>query len=130
MVSEGLRPKDISKRFGLSPSQVSIIINSPLFQAELARLEGEAEIQAVDVAKELRMLQPRALEILAEDLYNPNGDRKHKSHMALEVLDRTGYGKTTAPQEHRHLHLHAHQEVEKMDTREIYKEVIEMVEEG
>lgn len=96
LVAQGLRPGDIAERFGMLPSTVSIIINSPLFRAEVSRLEEQLELSALDAARELQELVPRAVEIIAQDLYASAGagiSRKEQRSTAFEILDRTGYAK-------------------------------------
>ena len=126
MATSGLTPMQLATAFGFSPGQITRIINSPLFMAELARIEGAVEVKAVDVSMELKMLQPRAMEIVAEDMFAPGTDRKLRNQTAFEVLDRTGFGKKQEPQ--RHLHLHAHQEadVREMPKEDLYREVLDL----
>lgn len=128
MVQQGLTPTQLATAFGFSPAQISIITNSPLFQVELRRLEDMADLGMVDVGAELKALQPRALEVLSEDLHKPGIDPKIRNNTALEILDRTGFGKKDGVQRHLHLHGHLHkQEVEKMDKKELYNEVLDLV---
>src|SRR4030067_999257 len=89
MIAGGFKPGELATIYNLSPCQVSVIIHSPLFQAELTRLEAAAENSVLHTRKELEMLQPRALEVLAEDLFCP--DRKLRNYTAMKVLDKTGF---------------------------------------
>jgi len=91
-VAYGLRTKELAKRFGMLEPQVSIIVNSPLYQAELARLENFADEMAVDVGGELNQLAGRAVEIIAEDLHSKEKSAQ-RTKSAFAVLDRTGYHK-------------------------------------
>lgn len=127
-VQQGLTPTQLGAAFGFSPSQISIITNSPLFQVEVARLESMSDLGMLDIGMELKSLQPRALEVLAEDLHRPGVDAKLRNNTALEILDRTGYGKKEDVQRHLHLHGHLHkQEVAEMDKKELYNEVLDLV---
>lgn len=115
------RPGDLAKLFDLSPTQVSVITNSPLFVAERERLEALAEYEAVDVRTELQMRQGRAISVLDEAL--GCGDIKIMKDVALEILDRTGYTKKAEPQVNLHLHKHEHRDVKEMADEELEKEV-------
>ena len=129
MVQGGLRNKDLCAMYGFTPGQISAIINSPLFKVEMARMEALAEDTTVSVTRELKALQPRSMEVIAEDLHSE--DRKLRSNTAFEVLDRTGHTKTAEPvkHEHQHLHAHAHKDLKSMDKRELYEEVMELIDE-
>lgn len=121
------RPGDLAKIFGLSPTQVSIIINSPLYIAERERLEALAEYEAIDVRTELQMRQGRAIGVLDEAL--DCGDIKIMKDVALEILDRTGYGKKAEPQVNLHLHKHEHRDVTELGDEELEREVFGLLEE-
>jgi len=130
LVGGGLQPGELGVMFGFSPSQVSVIINSPLFKAEVARIEALAEYNVVDARAELDMLKGRSIEVLAEDLHSKDDRLRHAS--AIDVLDRTGHPKGAPMQKHKHVHGHLHAELEKvgkMDQRELYETVMGLVEE-
>lgn len=127
MVAAGGRPGEIAESFGYSPCQISIIIGSPLFQAEVARLEAQADASAVNVRQDLQLMSGRAIEVLDEALETPVKDwqdRAKRIDAAFGVLDRAGYGKKDQPQEHKHLHLHA--EVKQMSDEELLKDVLDL----
>lgn len=95
-VTGGRRPGELGKIFGLTPSHVSRLLASPLIIAEMNRLEALAELELVDMQTELKLRQGRALEVVDETLKaETEGDLplKRQEDMALEILDRTGYGK-------------------------------------
>ena len=124
MVAGGSRPGELAKVFGMSPSQITVITNSPLFIAERERLESLAEYQATDVRQELEMRQGMAVEIIDECLLN--GDINMKKSVAFEVLDRTGFGKKAEVQTHQHLHLH--KEIKEMSVEDLAKEALDAIE--
>ena len=70
LVYGGLRNKDLCVMYGFTPGQISAILNSPLFKAEVARIEACAEETAVSVSRDLKLMQPRATEVIAEDLFS------------------------------------------------------------
>jgi len=129
LVVSGLRPGEIAEITGYSPGQISRIMQSPLFQAEVNRLEAQADHVAVDVHRDLKALAERAVEVLSENL-DPevSVERELRTKTAFDVLDRTGFGKKGSPSLHLHAHAHA-KEVEKMSREELYKDVLDIVEE-
>lgn len=87
-MASGATCTDLAKRFGVSPAWVSQIVNSALFQAELSRLESSIEDAVVE--SELRQLQPRAVEVIAEELFTDVPSAR-RTKTAFDLLDRTGY---------------------------------------
>jgi hypothetical protein len=91
IVAGGLRNHQIAKTYGMSESQISIIVNSPLFQAECARLEEMIEDETVGAKQRLLALAPQATKVLAENLYDDSVDmevRRLKTKSAIDILDR------------------------------------------
>ena len=129
VATQGARNKDLCAIFGFTPGQISAIMNSPLFKVEVARLEALTEESEVNVRRDLVALQGRAVEVIAEDLFSE--ERKLRSNTAFEILDRTGHGKNAPVQkhEHKHLHAHAHKNIDDMDKREVYEEVMNLISE-
>ena len=68
IVAGGLQNKDIAKLYGMTESQISIIVNSPLFQAELARLEALADNAVIQVKTRMAQMIPKATEVLEQTL--------------------------------------------------------------
>lgn len=87
-LASGLRPSEVAVRFGISSSWLSQLLRTPLVQAEIERLELQAEDKLIDA--ELRSLQPRAMEVIAEELYS-QVPTKTRVDTAFKLLDRTGY---------------------------------------
>jgi hypothetical protein len=87
----GQRPSEIAKDLGWSVSRLSIIINSPLFKMEIARLEQIRDTGVADVGKTLKELSPIALETVERIMYQSKSERL-KLEAAETVLDRAGYG--------------------------------------
>ena len=132
MFLEGMRPSEVATATGMTEGQITRILHSPLFEAELARLEGQAEIEAVSVGNELKRMATRAIEILDENLQAEDKDsvsRELKTKTAFDVLDRSGHSKRIDPQRHLHLHAHAHQKVGEMEQVELYEAVEDMLQE-
>ena len=127
----GFRPNEIALKYGFSAPQITRISQSPLFQAEVNRLEAQAENRAVDVHEDLKHMSVRAAEILDENLQMSDEfiKRSLKTKTAFDVLDRAGYAKQETPQKHLHLHAHEVKQVNEMGKDELYDEIIDLVEE-
>lgn len=91
---------DIAHALGMTDSWISIVIASPVFQAELSKLRELANQNAADVAGRMTRLAPDAMTVLEEALRNR--DKKNdlsmmqKVSVAKDVLDRAGHGKPQA----------------------------------
>lgn len=98
VVAAGMRPGEISAAFGYTPATVSKILASPLFQAEVARIEAGAEAEITSVVRDLHLMSSRAAEVLDEaldaDVSNWQ-ERARRTEVAFGVLDRAGYGRTS-----------------------------------
>ena len=128
MIVAGARPGEIAESFGYTPGMVSKIIQSPLFEAELRRLENEAEAAAIDIHEDLQQMSLRASEILDRELQGDPGSLKEREAqvtVAFGVLDRAGFTKRDQPV--MHLHKHEHLEVKGMSNEELLKNVIDLV---
>jgi hypothetical protein len=120
----GKRPGELCEIFGMSPAQISVIVSTPLYQAEIARLESMAEIDAVDMRSELELRQGLALEAIDIAITNRSEPFKAAS-VGFEILDRTGFPKGVPVQ--KHLHAHLHKEVKGMSEEELMSDVMDMV---
>lgn len=129
MFLEGMQPSEVALVTGFSPGQITRILHSPLFEAELARLEGQAEVELISVGNELKRMAVRAIEVLDENLQAENVSRELKTKTAFDVLDRSGHIKKVDPQRHLHLHAHAHKKVQEMEQVELYDAVEDMLNE-
>lgn len=132
MFVEGMQPGEVAEATGFTPGQITRILHSPLFEAELARLESQAEGESMSVVADLKRMSARAVEILDENLHSEDDNlvsRQLKTKTAFDILDRTGHGKRTDPQKHLHLHAHAHQKVQEMEQVELYEAVEDMLNE-
>ena len=77
------RPTALAQAFGLSVSQTSKIVQSPLFQAEVRRLRSEAEtVSMADHRERLEALTPLALAGLCDELSLGHGslNEGHDAH--------------------------------------------------
>lgn len=128
---EGARPGELSEAFGMTEGQISRIMNSPLFQAELARLEAEADIALTEARRNLKVLAGKSVELISQEMEALSDaeswpERKLKIKTCFDVLDRVKVVPDT-PQVNIHQHLHAH--VEKMSDNELFRDVMDLAKE-
>lgn len=130
-------PMELSQRFAMTPGQVSRIMGSPIFQAEVLRLQEEAEIITLDMAKDLKMMGELALQNLDEDLHiKPETleARKYRGQVSTDILGMLGLSKTAGNnntvinkilQVNQTINNNS-KEVEEMDEQEIRDELLEL----
>jgi hypothetical protein len=135
-----VRNKDLARIYNMLPPQISIIVNSPVFIAEVARLEAEVEESICDVREGIRLLTPRAEQVLKEELYKDDGDaagekltlseRKMRLGVAFDVLDRDAGKKKMGESAAKSLHFHTHKEIHLvggMSTEELQNDVFKLI---
>jgi hypothetical protein len=93
MFAMGLTSSEIAAVTGFTPTSISKISGSPLFQLEVRRLESKLEDDLVEHQRDLLALKNRAVEILDEDMHMEVGDsvqrRRVRQAAAFEVLSKT-----------------------------------------
>lgn len=135
-----IRNKDLARIYNMHPSQVSIIVNSPIFEAELARLEADVEENICDVREDIRLLVPRATQVIKEELYKEDdsidkpmtlAERKMRLGVALDILDRDSGKKKHSESAAKELHFHDHKEIHisSLSTEELQRDVFSLLEE-
>ena len=85
MAASGKTQVEVAKELAYSPSRLSIIWNSEIFQEELEQLRME---NFKDPQKRINALLPDALKVLAETLRDPNAKRSDKMRAASYLVDR------------------------------------------
>lgn len=93
LILGGMTPTELAIMYGFSKGQISRIIGSPCFQAEIQRLEENSELINYDQRKELQGMQTVALENLDEELHRVPKDhqeRKLRFDASMAVLGITG----------------------------------------
>lgn len=128
---EGARPKELAEAYGMTESQISCVINSPIFQAELNRLEAEAELALTEARRNLKFLAEKSVHLVSEELERLSEadsfpERKLKLRTCFDVLDRIKVNPET-PQLHLHQHAHAH--IESMSDKELLHDVLDLAKE-
>lgn len=130
LVFSGLTPMQLANLYGFVPGQISRIIGSPLFQAEVARLRSEHELALRDLSEDLRFLGRRSVETLTEALYADETKLPliKKLPVAFDVLDRLGFGKKeVSVHQHKHLHAHTALAIKGMETKELLDDVMDIL---
>ncbi len=92
----GMAPTQLALAFGFTESHISRILKTPLFMAEIARLERNADENACDMREDLKVMRARSLEVLDEDLHIDPTElqaRAIRNKTAQDMLDRTGIRK-------------------------------------
>lgn len=96
----GMTLGDACNDIGFSISRASLIVNSPLFQAEMKTMEGEvakefAEAEAQRPTDPTRLVLSEASEDAAKTLKHAMNDENAMVRVsaAKDILDRTGYAK-------------------------------------
>lgn len=96
----GMTLTDACNDIGFSISRASLVVNSPLFQAEMKKMEGEvaknfAEAEASRPTDSTRMVLSEASEDAAKTLKHAMNDENPlvRVSAAKDILDRTGYAK-------------------------------------
>jgi len=99
----GMKQVDIATHLGVSPVMVSYTLRSPIVQRQLNQLKAVRDIDAIDVAKEIQALAPRAVRVLDELMDSDLPNIKLKA--ATDILDRAGHA---AVRTLRTENIHAH----------------------
>lgn len=128
MFAVGLQPGEVATLTGFTPSQISVIQGSPLFQAAVAKIQDMLDEGAVaEVHDQLQGMAPRAAEVLDEDLnFMPlcTADRKLRQTAAIDILNRTGY---KIPERVEHAHAHILKDARDMPTAELATDVLDVI---
>jgi len=138
IVADGtLRNVDLARIYGMTEQQISIIINSPCFQAYLAELEDKVEENICELREDIRLLVPRASRIIKEELFVDNTtekplslqERKLRLNTAFEIWDRDSGKKKQGESAAKELHIHEHKEihVHKMSTEDLQRDVFDLI---
>lgn len=98
MKARGATNSEISDELDIPEQSVKSLLNSPLAQERLQKLERKLEEQQKESFDEddgvnaiLKSAAPKAAETLLELLSSESAPQRRQA--ALEILDRTGYGK-------------------------------------
>lgn len=96
----GASVTDIAEQMGISRHAVRYILASPLAMQMRQELQERRDDAVVDVSSKLAEMCPKALEVMQDTLEGQFKDAGAalRNRVAMEVLDRCGYGKIVRTQ--------------------------------
>jgi len=95
LVVSGLRPIDIAEKLGMGTCRLSLIMNSPVFKEYLSTLSAKRDEGALDIKGELLKGAEKGVQLLNNFLVDDEVPKSTKAKIALDFLDRTGFGRST-----------------------------------
>lgn len=100
VVCGGLKNSELARLYNMTESQVSVVVNSPCFIAEVARLEALADNAVMQVKRQSAIMSEKAIRVIEgvlddADPENPDNEggidietKKLGVKVAVDVLDR------------------------------------------
>lgn len=88
----GYDNRDIAQKLGVSETNVSVVTNSNLGKVQRAMLKAELDNTAMEAAKQIRSLAPKAVQLLEEIMDNQDAPAAVRLSAAKDALDRAGFG--------------------------------------
>lgn len=122
-------PTDLAREYGYSKGQISRIMGSPAFQAEVERIERSAELVEMDSSINVRLMAEKAMSIVDEDMeMDPETPelRRIRQNAALEVLGIVGVRKTGGGDTYFTYNDNRQVDVEDLDEDDIRQEIIDI----
>ena len=89
MALMGMKHVEIAETLGINPVTVSYTLRSPIVMRQLEQMRAVRDLGAVDIAKEIAALAPKAVRVLGE-LLDSDVQNIRKSS-ADSILDRAGH---------------------------------------
>jgi hypothetical protein len=87
----GETQSQIARSLNMSEGRMTLIVNSPLFKLEIAKMEKDRTDAVVDVANQIVLACPEALDQVERIMYTANSE-KVRLDAAKDLLDRGGFG--------------------------------------
>ncbi len=87
----GGKPKEVAKQLGISYQSVINVKNSPVIQEQMKLLGGARDVETMNVAKQIRDLAPKCVEVLTDILEDDDCGKSLKMKTSLAILDRAGH---------------------------------------
>ena len=85
----GMKQVDIANELGVSEVMVSYTLNSPVVKRQMSLMRAARDCDAVDVAKRIQEIAPKAIDTLEGLLEGSNDSIKLRA--ATDILDRAGH---------------------------------------
>ena len=89
-----LSQRDICKRLDISESWLSLLIQQPLMQIQIKKLQEARDRDSLDLINQMDKASMSAFELVERTMYQTKSERMGV-HCAESILDRAGYGKVT-----------------------------------
>ncbi len=83
--------KEIAKILGISAQTVSNTLASPLAERELLRIARMRDVTYEDLRDRINAIAPMALDIIEEDMLDPETPKPLRTALANKILDRAGH---------------------------------------
>lgn len=90
----GMSNIDIAKQLGCTPATVSTVLNSRLGKVQATVFKEGADADAMQVAKRIRELAPKAVALMNEIIENEDMPSAVRLRAAQDMLDRAGFAPT------------------------------------
>lgn len=87
----GYSNKEIAGRLDCTPATVSNVLNSGLGREHSALLRAEADYNALETAKRIREISPKAIELVERLITDDDTPAAVRLRAAQDVLDRAGF---------------------------------------
>lgn len=102
----GMKHVDIANHLQISPVTVSYVMRSSIVKRQMEQLKAVRDIDAIDIAKEIQAIAPKAVAKLDELISCGNTAIEFKA--AADILDRAGHAAVrTMRTENIHAHFNA-----------------------
>lgn len=88
----GYSGREIAVMLGMSESRVSIVLNSNLGRCQAAIMRAEADTSAIETARRIREVAPKALQVIEDILADDSVPSSVRLRAAQDALDRAGHG--------------------------------------
>ncbi len=89
-----LSQRNIAQRLDISESWLSLLIQQPLMQIQIKKLQEERDRDALDLVNDMDKASVAAFGLVERTMYQTKSERMG-IHCAESILDRAGYGKVT-----------------------------------
>lgn len=90
----GMSNVDIAAQVGCTPATVSTVLNSRLGKTQATMFKECADADAIQVAKRIRELAPRAVALMNEIMEDDSVSSAVRLRAAQDMLDRAGFAPT------------------------------------
>jgi len=96
-ILSGEKQCDIAADIGMREQSLSRIVNDPIFQVEMKKVETSVVVKMGDVREKIDDLADDAVEFLKDTLRSKKAPTSLRTRIAFFVLESAGYGKKVEP---------------------------------